>query len=79
MTMKKEKQTVKAAKLSRRNFFKLTTGAGVAAALVGTGLAKAAVEPQGKESFSLFRKEYNSIDDIYEIASQRVCYHVRAE
>ncbi|UOY08289.1 reductive dehalogenase [Muricauda sp. SCSIO 64092] len=64
----------------RRAFLKKATVAGLGTSLVGTGIANlsgegnplSSVQPEtkktGKKSFSLFRKEYETIDDAYEIS-----------
>jgi len=57
MAFKKENDLDKSDKLNRRDFFKVSanTGVGAAAVLAGVGEAKAALKPQSKKTFSLFR------------------------
>ena len=68
--MNENNRTKKSSLLDRRNFLKISSLTVAGASLLGGGVAKAAGKTRpGKKSFSLFRKEYESIDDIYEISS----------
>ena len=57
-------------KPSRREFFKILTAAGAGALVVGSGKGAGAASGRGSHtrSFSLFRKEHETIDDMYEIS-----------
>ena len=68
--MMTEENRKKADQLNRRSFIRKTagTGIGAAAVLAGAENVQAALKPQSKKGFSPFRQEYDSIDDIYDIA-----------
>ena len=61
--------------VGRRDFLKLSSLTGASAVLAGAGVlaapgpAKAALDGVSKKSFSLFRKEHASIDNVYKIAA----------
>jgi len=72
MKKRKRKSEKKSEVINRKDFLKLSATAGVGAAIV-TGnntIAKASgLDSKSKKPFTPFKKEYNSIDEIYDISS----------
>lgn len=70
MEEKQKREKLSSSGNNRRNFLKLSALAGIGTLTAGFGIAKLSsnsVNSSTDKSYSIFRKEFDSIDDIYDI------------